>query len=59
MVNSPPLFEDLKLSDSKGEVDGISEGLAIKGTALSSLFSWTTMARHTSSTSRTPSTYLG
>jgi hypothetical protein len=32
MVNSPHLFEDLKLSDSKGEVDGISEGLAIKGT---------------------------
>ncbi len=32
MVNSPHLFEDLKLSDSKGEVDGISKGLAIKGT---------------------------
>jgi hypothetical protein len=32
MVNSPHLFEDLKLSDSEGEVDGISEGLAIKGT---------------------------
>ncbi len=31
MVNSPHLFEDLKLSDSKGEVDGISKGLAIKG----------------------------
>jgi hypothetical protein len=31
MVNSPHLFEYLKLSDSKGEVDGISEGLAIKG----------------------------
>jgi hypothetical protein len=24
MVNSPHLFEDLKLSNSKGEVDGIS-----------------------------------
>jgi hypothetical protein len=32
MVNSPHLFEDLKLSDSEGEVDGIREGLAIKGT---------------------------
>jgi hypothetical protein len=32
MVNSPHLFEDLKLSDSEGEVDGISKGLAIKGT---------------------------
>ncbi len=31
IVNSPHLFEDLKLSDSKGEVNGISEGLAIKG----------------------------
>jgi hypothetical protein len=31
MVNSPHLFEDLKLSDSEGEVDVISEGLAIKG----------------------------
>jgi hypothetical protein len=32
MVNSPHLFEDLKLSNSKGEVDRISKGLAIKGT---------------------------
>ncbi len=32
MVNSPHLFEDLKLSDSEGGVDRISEGLAIKGT---------------------------
>jgi hypothetical protein len=32
MVSSPNLFEDLKLSDSKEEVDGISKGLAIKET---------------------------
>jgi hypothetical protein len=32
MVNSPHLFEDLKLSDSKGEGDRISKGLAIKET---------------------------
>jgi len=32
MANAPHLFEDLHLIDNAGEVNGIGEGLAIKGT---------------------------
>jgi len=32
MANAPHLFEDLRLNDSAGEVNGIGEGLAIMGT---------------------------
>jgi len=32
MANTPHLFEDLHLIDNAGEVNGIGEGLAIKGT---------------------------
>jgi hypothetical protein len=31
MANAPHLFEDLHLIDNAGEVNGIGEGLAIKG----------------------------
>jgi len=32
MANAPHLFEDLHINDNAGEVNGIGEGLAIKGT---------------------------
>jgi hypothetical protein len=58
MANKAHLFEDLRLNKDRGQVDGISNGLAITGRALSTSISRTTEADSTLYASQTASTYL-
>jgi hypothetical protein len=58
MAKNAHLFKDLRLNEAKGQVSGISDGLAIAGKALSSSISRTMKANSTLYASKTASTYL-
>ncbi len=58
MSNNPHLFEDLRLTSDRGQVDGIGDGLEMQGEGTSSLQSRMTTERCTTSRFPTAFTYL-
>jgi hypothetical protein len=59
MASAPHLFEDLHLTNNAGEVNGIGNGLAIKGKGIFKVLMRTTTEKFTPSRYQTVSTYLG
>ena len=58
MANAPHLFEDLHLINNAGEVNGIGDGLAIKGKGMFVFSLKDDNGKFTQSRSQTVSTYL-
>jgi len=58
MANAPHLFEDLHLINNAGEVNGIGDGLAIKGKGMFVFSLEDDNGKFTQSRSQTVSTYL-
>jgi hypothetical protein len=58
MANAPHLFEDLKLVPSSKKVDGIGEGLEIKGTGTLVFRIQDDSGKRTGFASQIASTYL-